>query len=489
MAEHRIKASFTGITGSRRVASVVRTAAALVAVIIAETWDRRHRADRQAALDRKVEATIITTAMTVSERRRYEAWLNSPSSSTPHGDEMVIAFRLALLLDESPTKVIRSLRGQRGQPPAFVERMERIVSENRSIHFVQDGRMRRVAFVPRLPLRQDEGSSAERSSRSAAVDPGGGPSHRTGDTEMPASAINLDADLRNSDWTKQTWDIWHHGKLVTTAKDLRAVLGSGVTVDQFLCLPAAKAMPEALRAELAAEAASRASVSVTGNPDRYQHTAESVPAVAVAHRQMAEPTFRRGQEAGIRLPHVAPFNDLVDELRDCDGRGWMPYVAPLYGGVNAEMINIFRDPGPGTNPALRGSGFLCLENDDPAAERLAMLLDEVGISAHRLMPWNAYPWYINRKPQAAEIDAGLCPLCRVLRLVPRLKVVMLNGQESHSLWKKLVKRHPTEVPDVRVIPTYHASNQAFYAPADERERRLTHLRMAMREAADVLDRD
>jgi hypothetical protein len=66
----------------------------------------------------------------------------------------------------------------------------------------------------------------------------------------------------------------------------------------------------------------------------------------------------------------------VDELRS-EGRGWAPYVAPIYGGVNARLLSVLRDPGPMTDPTARGSGFLCLENDDPAAERFATLLARI----------------------------------------------------------------------------------------------------------------
>lgn len=108
----------------------------------------------------------------------------------------------------------------------------------------------------------------------------------------------------------------------------------------------------------------------------------------------------------------------------------MPYIAPLYGGVEAEMLSILRDPGPMTNAALDGSGFLCLEDDDPAAELFATLLAEAGIAPSRMTPWNAYPWYINRKPNTAELTAGHDPLRRLLGLLPRLRVVMLNGGDG-----------------------------------------------------------
>ena len=134
----------------------------------------------------------------------------------------------------------------------------------------------------------------------------------------------------------------------------------------------------------------------------------------VPYRRMRDTAFRRSQEAGVRLPHIAPINALVDELRE-EGRGWVPYVAPLYGGINAELLSILRDPGPMTHADTKGSGFLCLENDDAAAERFATLVAEAGIAPERMVPWNAYPWYINRKPNASELAAGLEPLRRASR--------------------------------------------------------------------------
>jgi hypothetical protein len=86
---------------------------------------------------------------------------------------------------------------------------------------------------------------------------------------------------------------------------------------------------------------------------------------------MRDPQFRQQQFDDLRAPHIAPVNALVDELTDPAGRGWVPYVAPVYGGVDARVLCIQRDPGPKTHSGLGGSGFLCLENDDATAERFA----------------------------------------------------------------------------------------------------------------------
>jgi hypothetical protein len=62
--------------------------------------------------------------------------------------------------------------------------------------------------------------------------------------------------------------------------------------------------------------------------------------VLVAHRRMSDPQFRQQQRDGVRAPHVTPINALVDELNDPSGRGWVPYVSPGYGGVDARILNI-----------------------------------------------------------------------------------------------------------------------------------------------------
>jgi hypothetical protein len=200
---------------------------------------------------------------------------------------------------------------------------------------------------------------------------------------------------------------------------------------------------------------------------------------------MKDPAFRRSQEAGIRLPHIAPINTLVDELRE-EGRGWVPYVAPIYGGVEAEMLSVLRDPGPMTDSAHGGSGFLCLENDDPAAELFATLLADAGLTPARMNPWNAYPWYINRQPKAAELAAGLDPLQRLLELLPRLSVVMLNGGDAQNLWRRFTAAHPTLAAAYHVLPTYHTARQAFIGTREVREARMADLREKFAKAGQLL---
>lgn len=201
---------------------------------------------------------------------------------------------------------------------------------------------------------------------------------------------------------------------------------------------------------------------------------------------MRDPGFRQQQLDARRAPHVAPVNALVDELIEPAGRGWVPYVAPLYGGVHARVLNVFRDPGPKTHARTGGSGFLCTENDDASAERFAALLDGAGIPVSDTLSWNAYPWYINRLPRAAELDDGVEPLRRILGLLPGLRVVMLHGGSAQDGWRRLARQDPGAADRLAVVATYHTSNQAFIGPPKIRAARRAALTEAFAQAARML---
>jgi hypothetical protein len=201
---------------------------------------------------------------------------------------------------------------------------------------------------------------------------------------------------------------------------------------------------------------------------------------------MSDPQFRQRQLDGLRLPHIAPVNALVDELSDPGGRGWVPYLAPAYGGVAARVLCVLRDPGPKTNDERGGSGFLSPENDDPTARRFAALLDGAGIPVSEILAWNAYPWYVNAKPAPAELEVGVEPLRRLLGILPRLRVVMLHGGSAQDGWKRLARRHPGLAAGFEAIPTYHTSNQAFIGPPEARAQRLADLAGAFARAARIL---
>lgn len=203
---------------------------------------------------------------------------------------------------------------------------------------------------------------------------------------------------------------------------------------------------------------------------------------------MADPAFRADQWHRRFDAHIAPINRYVDEIRGL-GHGWAPYVAPLHGGVEARVLSILRDPGPATQDGDSGSGFLCVENDDPSAELQCDLLKHAGLAARDLLPWNAYPWYINRKPSTAELLLGLPTILELLKLGPAIQVVVLQGGDAQASWKLLRRHYPLAMRTRRlsVVETYHPSRQALFTPdpAEQERRRLRRFE-AFREVAGAL---
>lgn len=187
-------------------------------------------------------------------------------------------------------------------------------------------------------------------------------------------------------------------------------------------------------------------------------------------RRMRDPQFRAGQLAGRYEPHVEPVNRLVDALEEASppsGRGWAPYIAPVHGGVQARILSILRDPGPKTDKDS-GSGMLCVENDDDTAELQCRLLDSVDLTARDLTPWNAYPWF--RYDQSSglsspQITEGLEPLGQVIEVMKEnLQVVLLQGGEAQTLWKRFARKYPRTAARYDVVETYHPGRTALRHP-------------------------
>jgi hypothetical protein len=205
---------------------------------------------------------------------------------------------------------------------------------------------------------------------------------------------------------------------------------------------------------------------------------------------MRDEAFRQEQKARRFDPHMAPINEFVASLQDPQNEKWVPEVAPMHGGVDAEVLSLLRDPGPKTQNGV-GSGFLCIENDDPTAERQCKLFEEFGISPRNVLPWNAYPWFINRAPRAVECDEGAIVLDDLLNLLPNLRVVLLQGNDAGSVWKRLLKRRPSLVKDrgLTVVESIHPSRQALWTPdPDQLAARLLKQRQAYEAVSAAIKR-
>lgn len=132
---------------------------------------------------------------------------------------------------------------------------------------------------------------------------------------------------------------------------------------------------------------------------------------------------------------------------------------------------------------------MCTENDDPTAQRQAQMFAKVGVAPRDITPWNAYPWYVNRVLTAAERQAGVEPLLRLIDLMPRLRVVLLQGRDAQDGWKRVVTVRPRLVRDrcLTVVATYHPGRQALWSPDPKvRAARAQHRRDAYERVVQIL---
>jgi len=200
---------------------------------------------------------------------------------------------------------------------------------------------------------------------------------------------------------------------------------------------------------------------------------------------MSSPHFQQQQWNQRFAQHIEPVNSLVDALVR-EGGVSMPYVAPLYGGVNSKVLFVFQDPGPGTNLSGKGSGFLCSENDDPSAELFAVCLDQAGLRVGDVMTWNAYPWHLpagKERPTAGQVAQGVAPLHRLVSLLANLKVVMPMGRVAQDGWARFAHAHPSEAARYQVLPGLHTSRRGITGGGrHSKEQGVAMVLAAMRQA-------
>jgi hypothetical protein len=129
----------------------------------------------------------------------------------------------------------------------------------------------------------------------------------------------------------------------------------------------------------------------------------------------------------------------------------------MYGGIQARLLTVLTSPGTATRAAPRGTGFLCIEDPDPAAANIKNLLEHAGVRPVDMVPWNACPWFTReQKPTTAELEAGVDPWLRLMALVPALRVIMLLGGAAEKGWRRVLLRRPdlASCPDIAIISTY-----------------------------------
>jgi uracil-DNA glycosylase len=142
--------------------------------------------------------------------------------------------------------------------------------------------------------------------------------------------------------------------------------------------------------------------------------------------------------------HVAPLTKLVRHLRESMGvEAKIPYFDPWDGGVEAEVLFLLEAPGA---KAINTS-FVSRNNPDETAKNLFELSKEASIHRKRTVIWNIVPWYIGtgeriRAANSADIEKGGESLPRLIRLLPKLKLVVLFGVKAQKAEYKIKEINP-----------------------------------------------
>jgi uracil-DNA glycosylase len=194
-------------------------------------------------------------------------------------------------------------------------------------------------------------------------------------------------------------------------------------------------------------------------------------------RTNREPAEIARKLALLEAPHVRPLTLYVRRLRASRGGDEsIPWFDPTDAGIDAPILVLLEAPGRRAT-ATQGSGFISADNDDPTAANAWQLYQDAGINRRSdIAVWNVIPWYIgtNRAVRSWEkadlVEAGDA-LRALLRLLPRLRVVVLQGKAAQRAWDLVGIEMP-------VVRTPHPSPRNLNTRPQARAEILRGLRAA-----------
>ena len=168
---------------------------------------------------------------------------------------------------------------------------------------------------------------------------------------------------------------------------------------------------------------------------------------------------RERRKALLIEPHLKPLCEYLEQVQIERGADYaMPHFDPCDGGVHARALFLLEAPGP----KAVGSHFISRNNPDPTARNMCELLSEAGILRQDTLLWNIVPWYVGdgmgriRAVTKADIDEAMPHLEMLLKLLPKLEVIVLVGKKAQSATNEIKK-----ITDVTLINTNHPSARVF----------------------------
>lgn len=188
----------------------------------------------------------------------------------------------------------------------------------------------------------------------------------------------------------------------------------------------------------------------------------------------ADPVYVAAKRARIREPHVAPLNELVDQIAADRGlpRNVMSYVDPEFGGIHARAMVMLDN----ASTKAGASGLLSLDNDDATACNLRMAYQRHKIDAGDVVAWNAVPFPAARPnggSSARERNERAPYIGEFIARCTNLTIIVLLGRAANDGWARAcINDH-----EFQVIRAPHPSAQgiATRAAADLFEEAIAHL--------------
>jgi len=89
----------------------------------------------------------MDNSLTADEKRRFDAWVHSPTVYSSDVDELIVAFKLGSLLRHPASRVLKALRGLQGLDREMVFQVEDFVLNEQSLAFTGESPARLVVLT------------------------------------------------------------------------------------------------------------------------------------------------------------------------------------------------------------------------------------------------------------------------------------------------------------------------------------------------------
>jgi hypothetical protein len=138
---------------------------------------------------------------------------------------------------------------------------------------------------------------------------------------------------------------------------------------------------------------------------------------------------------------IKPLVEYTERLRIQTGKP-IPDFDPLGGGTEARVLFLLEAPSGNASTRSAASDMICWNNNDTTAEIDYELKRDAGLDRTDYVIWNACPYYVGsatklRAPSSNELADETRHIPELLRLLPRLRVVVTAGAKPKAAWDEL----------------------------------------------------